>query len=283
MDSMAVYRGMDIATAKPGGEDLARVKHHLIDIIDPHEHFSVGEYVARATAAMGEARGRGKLPLFVGGTHLYLKAMTEGLFEGPPADWEFRIKLEDIAQREGSAALHGRLAELDPKAAGRIHPNDVRRIVRALEVLEKKGRPISALQTQFGSPHGQFRSIMVGLYRRREDLHRRIAQRVDEMFEAGLVEETRRLLSLKKPMGRAARQAVGYAEVIAYLEGRLALDEAKTRIKARTRQLVRKQTTWLRKFEDLTWIDAAPEATADEIARRVIEVFREEMAAPVDG
>lgn len=278
MDSMAIYRGTDIATAKPSAEGRTGIEHHLVDIVDPHEHFSVGQYVERASRAIRDIHGRGKTPLFVGGTHLYLKAMTEGLFDGPPADWQLRMSLEDVAQREGSAALHGRLAELDPRAARRIHPNDVRRIVRALEVIEKKGKPISALQTQFGSPHGRFRSIMVALYRRREDLHRRIARRVDEMFQAGLVEETQRLLSLEKPIGRAARQAVGYAEVIAYLEGRLALDEARTRIKARTRQLVRKQTTWLRTFEDLTWIDVAPEAPADEIARRVIEVFREGIA-----
>lgn len=279
MDSMAIYRGMDIATAKPSQADRRRVTHHLIDIVDPHEHFSAGQYVERATAAIGQIHGRRKAPLFVGGTPLYLKAMTEGLFDGPSADWPLRIKLEDIAQREGSVALHRRLSELDPKAAGRIHPNDVRRIVRALEVLGKKGEPISALQTQFGSPHGRFRSIMVALYRGREDLHRRIAQRVEEMFEAGLVEETRRLLSLARPMGRAARQAVGYGEVIAYLEGKLALDEAKTRIKARTRQLVRKQTTWLRKFEELTWINVAAEADVGEVVRRVVDTFRERMAA----
>ena len=274
MDSMAVYKGMDIATAKPTPEERARAPHHLLDILEPHEHSSVGEYVKRACAAVDDIRGRGKTVLFVGGTHLYLKAMTEGLFDGPEADWELRLALEDAAEREGSVALHRRLAALDPAAARRIHPNDIRRIVRALEVHEKKGRPISAMQTQFGTPHGRFRSVVVALFRRRDDLHARIARRVDAMFDQGLIDETRRLLSLEKPMGRASQQAVGYAEVIAYLHGRIALEDAKRRIKARTRQFVRKQMTWLRKFDQIEWVDVAPEADPRDVAADVLEAFR---------
>ena len=278
LDSMALYRGMDIATAKPSPADRSRVRHHLIDILDPHEHSSVGDYVVHARRAIEEICSRGKLPLFVGGTPLYLKAMTVGLFDGPAADWELRLRLEEVAEREGSAELHRRLVGLDPRAAARIHPNDVRRLVRALEVQEKKGKPISSLQTQFGSPRKSLGAVIVGLRRERDDWRRRIDARVEEMFNIGLIEETRTLLSLEKPMGRAARQAVGYAEVILYLQGRISLAEAKKRIKARTRKFVRKQMTWFRHFDELTWIDAAAAETAEDVAPRMTDAFRRRLA-----
>ncbi|MFH0965814.1 MAG: tRNA (adenosine(37)-N6)-dimethylallyltransferase MiaA [Planctomycetota bacterium] len=277
LDSMAVYRGMDIATAKATAAERSRVRHHLMDIREPHEHFSAGEYAAEARQALGEIQARGKTALFVGGTPLYLKAMTEGLFEGPSADWELREELGGIAQREGTGKLHEMLRERDAAAAARIHANDLRRLVRALEVYEKAGSAISSLQTQFGREHGRFRSAIVGLRRTREDLYARIEARVERMFEEGLVEETRALAGSDPPIGRAARQAVGYAETLRHLAGELTLEEAKEEIKRRTRRFARKQLNWFRHFPSLRWVDVGKDEALARVADRVEEAFREEM------
>ena len=270
LDSMALYRGMDIGTAKPSPDDRARVPHHLVDLADPGDAFSTGRYLEAATAAIAEVAARGRRPLFVGGTALYLKALTEGFFDGPTADWELRNRLEAEAAEHGPPALHARLRQVDPAAAGRIHPNDLRRIVRALEVHETTGRPISELQTQFGSPSSRYACTLVGLRWSREHLHERIGRRVGAMLAAGLVGEVRRLLAAPGGMSHSASQFVGYREIIAHLEGEYNLDEAVERIKRRTRQFAKRQDTWFRKFPQIRWVDAAPDTPPDHLARAVI-------------
>jgi len=273
LDSMALYRGMDIGTAKPSVEERARVPHHLLDLAEPHEAFSTGRYLEAAEAAIGDIAARGKLPLFVGGTALYLKGLTEGFFHGPPADWELRRRLIAEAQERGVPALHERLAAVDPAAARRIHPNDLRRIVRALEVRAATGRPISELQTQFGTPSARYECVLAGIRRERADLRERINRRVDAMFAAGLVDEVRRLLADPRGISHAAGQFVGYREVIAHLRGELSLEEAIERVKARTRQFAKRQLTWFRKFPQIRWVPAGPESTPAEIAEEVSRRF----------
>jgi len=194
-DSMQVYRGMDIGTGKPDAECRRRVAHHLIDVVWPWDGFSAQRFVEEATAAIADIRRRGRVPLVVGGTVLYIRALTEGLFEGPSADWTLRNRLIAEAERHGTPHLHRRLARVDPAAAAAIHVNDLRRIVRALEVHEKTGKPISEQQRQFDRPGVERRRRLFILDRDRADLYARIDRRVDRMMAAGWLEETRQLLA----------------------------------------------------------------------------------------
>ncbi len=198
LDSMTLYRGMDIGTAKPTVEERQGVPHHLIDVLDPWESASVAAYRAWAVAAVRQVEARGRLPLFVGGTPLYLKALLRGLFEGPSADREIRDALEREAERQGDAVLHARLAGIDPKAAARLHPNDRRRVIRALEVHAVTGRPLSDWQTEHDRPAIGVR--VVALARPRPELHARIDRRVVRMFAEGLVEEVRALQAGPRPL-----------------------------------------------------------------------------------
>jgi tRNA dimethylallyltransferase len=195
MDSMALYRGMDIGTAKPTSAERREAPHHLIDVLDPHQEFSLAQYIAAARHAADEIAGRGRRVLFVGGTPLYLKGLLRGIFEGPPADWPLRRQLADEAASRGDKWLHERLAAIDPAAAARLHPNDARRLIRAIEVFEKTGRPISLWQQQFevGRPAADCRVFVLDWPR--AELHARIADRVRQMFAAGLDDEVRRLCS----------------------------------------------------------------------------------------
>jgi tRNA dimethylallyltransferase len=273
LDSMKVYRGMDIGTAKPPADRRKGVLHHMLDVADPAEHFSTALYVGGAERAAREITERGRLPLFVGGTALYLKAVKEGLFEGPPADPAFRAAIRAAAVERGTDALHARLAEVDPAAAERIHPNDLRRIERALEVYEKTGSPISELQHQFGGTNPTYDATVLGLRRDKEDLLRRIDRRVDKMMAAGFLEEVRRLLM--QPLGQEASQALGYRELIAHLRGECSLDEAVEATKLHTRQFAKAQMTWFKRMERIRWLDIAPEETAESAAERLVELLGE--------
>ena len=195
LDSMALYRGMDIGTAKPTAAERAAVPHHLIDIVEPCQTFSLAQYVEAAEQCAADILARGRVPIFVGGTPLYLKALLRGIFQGPPADWEFRNRVTLEAQERGAAWLHGKVSAVDPAAAERLHPQDTKRLVRVLEVYEKTGRPISALQRQFeqARPAGECRVFVLDWPR--AELYRRINARVEAMFSAGLVEEVRGLLA----------------------------------------------------------------------------------------
>lgn len=250
LDSMALFRGMEIGTAKPSPTERAHVPHHLVDVIDPWEEYSLAQYVAAAHRAVDEILARGKTPLFVGGTPLYLKSLLRGIFAGPPADWELRHQLHEQAEREGPGWLHERLAQVDPLSAQRLHSRDTRRIIRALEVWEKTGQSITALQQQFdhATPADECRVFV--LEWPRAELAARIDARVEAMFAAGLVDEVRSLLATGEPLGRTASQAVGYREVIDYLHNVRELAETIDLVKLRTRQLAKRQMTWFRSLSE---------------------------------
>lgn len=251
MDSMAVYRHMDIGTAKPGAAEKQRVPHHLIDLLEPWESASVAWWLEQAAACCREIEARGKRALFVGGTPLYLKALLFGLFDGPPADEAIRRRLTTEAEAEGKAALHARLANVDPVSAARLHPNDLRRVIRALEVWDLTGRPLSAWQTQWSAPNAERaasemdnRCLCLDLPR--EELHQRIDARVERMVADGLVDEVRALTRLEKSLSREARQALGYREMLDHLEGKTSLEETVRLIQLHSRHFARRQLTWFR-------------------------------------
>jgi tRNA dimethylallyltransferase len=271
LDSMAVYRGMDIGTAKPSHAERAAVPHHMIDIVEPNEEFSVARYREAALAAIETIRSRGHEVLFVGGTPLYLKAMLRGIFAGPPADWSLRRQLMDVARADPSE-LHRRLQSVDPAAAARLHPNDTRRLIRALEVHAGTGSPISALQQQFEIGRAAEECRVFVLQWPRETLRQRIDRRVEAMFAAGLVEETRRLLHGKTPLGRTARQAVGYREVIEHLAGKLAIAEPIELVKLRTRQFAKRQLTWFKSLSECRSVPVAEPVDARRVSRHIHEV-----------
>ncbi|OJW17073.1 MAG: tRNA (adenosine(37)-N6)-dimethylallyltransferase MiaA [Planctomycetales bacterium 71-10] len=268
LDSMTLYRGMDIGTAKPTADERGGVPHHLIDVLDPWESASVAIYREWALGAIRDVESRGRRALFVGGTALYLKAMLRGLFDGPGADPEVRGRLEAEALAVGDAAMHARLAALDPATAARLHPNDRRRIVRALEVIELTGSPFSALQREHDRPAPAATKVFA-LDHPRPTLHDRIDRRVLAMFEAGLVDEVRRLRSAPRPMGSVAEQGVGYREVIEHLAGEADLPTTVARIQARTRQFAKRQATWFRGLAEVRRVEVGPGDDAEALARRL--------------
>jgi tRNA dimethylallyltransferase len=252
MDSMALYRGMDIGTAKPTPQERQQVRHHLIDVLDPWESASVAWWLKRAAECCRDIEARGKQVLFVGGTPLYLKALLCGLFDGPAADAAVRQRLSEEAAAAGTPALHARLAVIDPTSAARIHENDLRRIIRALEVHELTGRPLSAWQTQWSAACGLAADAQTGatpvlcLDLPRPQLYERIDRRVEAMFAAGLVDEVRRLRTLERPWSREASQALGYKEVIDHIEGEADLAQTMAHVKMRSRQFAKRQLSWFR-------------------------------------
>jgi len=250
VDSALVYRGLDIGSAKPA------YPHHLIDLCDPTEVYSAARFVRDAQAAIEAVEARGRLPILVGGTMLYFRALIEGLAPMPEADPDLRARLEGRAAAEGWPALHAQLEALDPAAASRIHPNHSQRLVRALEVCLLSGQPLSALQAQ-ASTHPLNRSVLsIAIAPAdRVVLHRRIAARFAGMMEEGLLEEVRRLRDRGDlHAGLPALRSVGYRQLWAHLEGSMGLDEAREQALAATRQLAKRQFTWLRKWPDLRWL-----------------------------
>ena len=271
VDSMKVYRRMNIGTAKPSAQAQTAAPHHCIDIVEPSENFSVAQYVEHADRAIETIRTDGDVPLAVGGTSLYIKALSEGLFEGPSADPEIRGELIARSEAEGPGPLHAELAAIDPESALRIHPNDTRRIVRGLEVFRSCGKSLTELQKQWDSGDKRYDCVFIGLRRDKADQSGRINARVKRMVTDGLADEVKSLLDETEPLSPTAAQAVGYAELIAHFKGLCSLDEAIEQIKINTRRLAKKQRTWHRRFEGIQWFDLAPDATVEETARRIIE------------
>ncbi len=258
-DSMQVYRGMDIGTAKPTADERRGIAHHLIDIVDPRESFSVDQWRRLAEEAIRDIRARGRRPIVVGGSHLFVKALLEGLFEGPRADPALRRDMDSVPQVE----LRRRLESVDAAAAARIHANDRRRTVRALEVHALTGRPISEHQEQWDRGQARADAVLVGLIWSTAATNSRINARVREMVERGLVEEAHALWQ-KGSLGPQAREALGYKQLIDAFEGRCTVDEAVERIKIETRRLAKNQRTWLRRLRTIPgsiWVevDALPQ------------------------
>jgi tRNA dimethylallyltransferase len=277
LDSMALYQGMDIGTAKPTAADRARVPHHLMDLVPPTEDYSLSQYIDAAHEAIADIRSRGKEVLFVGGTPLYLKSLLRGVYQGPPADWDFRRQIDQVLTQVGIEALHQRLAVLDPLLAAKLHPHDKRRIIRALEVFRQTGQPLSHQQVQFdeGRPAEQCR--VFSLFWERADLHRRIEARVQSMFSAGLVEEVRGLLSRHGGLSRTANQAVGYREVMELVASQssaipISLDTCRQRVIARTRQFARRQETWYRALSEITFVPLCEPLAPKSVAEQIVQL-----------
>ena len=270
LDSMSIYRGMDIGTAKPSTAQQALAVHHLIDIVDPEDEFSVVQYLETAGRAVAEITGRGKQVLFVGGTPLYLKSLLRGLYGGPPANWKLREEIAAEVAEIGQEALHARLEMVDPVAASQIHPNDTRRLIRALEVFRATGEPLSHKQLQFEEGLEAEQCRVFVLRRERAEQHERIEARVDAMLESGLVEEVRSLTADGNKLGRTARQAVGYREAIDFLDGAATMAGVADRMKARTRRFAKRQGTWFRSLSECRFLDIAGVEDAPELAAQII-------------
>ena len=274
-DSMQVYKGMDIGTAKPTATEHARVPHHMIDVADPREEFSAGRYLKLAEEAIADIRGRGKEPLVVGGTGLYIKALTDGLFEGPSADFALREELME-KERVRPGSLHEMLLKSDPDAASRMHPSDLRRIIRALEVYKTEGRPISRVHEEHKAQVSMRAVRMAGLRRNREELYKRIDERVDAMMSAGFLDEVKGLRDMGCARDMVSMQALGYKQALAYMDGETTLDEAVRLIKRDTRRYAKRQFTWFNAEPRIRWVDLAAKDTTGEAMdalKKALEIF----------
>ncbi len=263
MDSMQLYRGMDIGTAKPTEAEKAQAVHHMIDVANPTEDFSVARYQEMAEACIADIHARGHRALLVGGTGLYLRALRQKMSMGEAAaDEQLRAELQEIADREGGReVLHERLRQVDAKTAERLHVNDVRRVIRALEVYQLTGRPFS--QQEQIQEESRFSYRVASLTMDRAILYQRIEQRVDDMMAQGLAQEVAHLLSGGIPADAKAMKAIGYKELIPYCQGQCTLEEAVYALKLNTRHYAKRQLTWMRREENVCWVDAlSPDAYA---------------------
>ena len=255
-DSQQVYRGFDIGTDKPTAEMRAAVPHHLIDVADPRVQFTAADFAAGALAAIREIHGRGKLPIVAGGSGLYVRALTDGLFPGPGRDAGLRSALEAEASARGLPALFAELRRVDPVYADKIRDRDRVRIIRALEVYRATGRPLTDHFRATTSPLAGMEVAKIGLTVARPELHHRIEARVDGMFARGLVEEVRGLLAAGLPPTAPPFRGLGYRQVLALLAGSLTLDEAVAAVKLETRHFAKRQVTWFKKMEGFAWLAA---------------------------
>lgn len=270
-DSMQVYRGMDIGTAKATKQERSQVPHHLIDLIDPDTSFSVQQFKKLARLKINEIICRNRLPILVGGTGLYIEAVIHDYaMPHVPEKPEFRRQMRQIAEVEGGMSLHRRLAEVDPKSAEKLHPNDIKRMIRALEVYHVTGRPFSELKGKGTSP---YEALWIGLTMPRERLYQRINKRVDQMVEEGLVDEVRELKEQGYHLGLTSMQAIGYKEIMSYLEGDITRDEAIHLIKRGTRKYAKRQLSWFRRLSEIHWFDVTAEGYMEEIKKLVAGKF----------
>jgi tRNA dimethylallyltransferase len=266
-DSQQVYRHMDIGTAKPSKAERAQVPHHLIDVVDPDEEFNVGRYRELAMASADDIQSRGKQAIVSGGTGLYIKALTQGLFVGPAQDAGIRKTLNAEAKANGLSSLYQRLERVDSSATSWIHPNDRQRIIRALEVYQLTGKPISEWHKEHAFRESGFTTLKIGLDRQRAELYERINQRCDQMIDAGLVHEVKGLFDKGYSRHLNSLRSVGYKHVGLFLMGRLRLEEAVHLMKRDTRRLAKRQLTWFRRDEEIHWFH--PERQAQEIHQAI--------------
>ncbi|MEW6614978.1 MAG: tRNA (adenosine(37)-N6)-dimethylallyltransferase MiaA [Thermodesulfobacteriota bacterium] len=252
-DSMQVYRYMDIGTAKPTPDEQKKVKHHLIDILYPDEEFSAALFKQEAREAISNVDRQGKVAIVAGGTGLYIKALTRGLFKGPGADQELRRVLRKKAAITGSEALHKELSELDPVTAAKLHPNDSFRIIRAIEVCQLAQKPLSEYHENHGFKDSPFDTFKIGLCIDRQDIYSRIEKRVDRMIATGLVDEVKRLLDMGYTRDLNSMQGLGYKQIAGYLLGEFSLDEAILQVKQGTKRYAKRQMTWFRADPEINW------------------------------
>lgn len=269
-DSRQVYRGMDIGTDKPSAEARRRVARHLIDLVPPDRSFSAGMYKEAAERKIAELEGSGKIIFIEGGTGLYIKALLDGLWQGPPADWPRREALLQKEKEEGEGTLHRMLAEVDPASGARIHFRDTPKIIRALEVHQLTGRPLSEIHAEHRAKEpAPPPSRQVGLRRERRDLYRRIEARVEGQIGSGLIEETERLLASGLSPALSSMRGLGYKQIVPYLQGKQSLEEAVSILKRDTRHYAKRQLTWFQADPRIEWIDLEAGEGEDETVARI--------------
>lgn len=265
-DSMQVYRGMDIGTAKISEEERREIPHYMIDIKDPDEEFSVAEFQERSIKLITEINERGKLPMIVGGTGLYIESVTHRFhFSNAYQDQEFRKKMSLVPKEE----LHRQLQEIDPKTAERLHPNDVKRVIRALEIYHLSGQKMSSFQER--EKESPYRLCMIGLTMDREKLYERINRRVDLMIKQGLIEEVKRLLHKGYSPELVSMQGLGYKELVPYINNEIPLHEAVERIKKRTRHFAKRQLTWFRRMKEIAWFDVTEIVNKEAFYQKIVD------------
>jgi tRNA dimethylallyltransferase len=272
-DSRQVYRGMDIGMDKPTLAERAGVPHRLIDLVEPHEPFNVGQYRRAALAEIDRLHGDGRVPLMVGGTGLYIRAVTRGLWEGPPADWASRRALIEAA-RSGVRDLHRELQSVDPDLAARLHPRDEAKIIRGLEAHAALGRPLSEIHREHRFAEAPFRTLLLGLTMERGALYRRIEARVELELAKGLLEETRTLLAAGHGRELGSMKGLGYRQLAGFVQGEYDFAEAVRRLKRDTRHFAKRQLTWFRKEPGIVWLEVGETESAEDVAARAHELVR---------
>ncbi len=270
-DSMQVYRYMDIGTAKPSKEERELVRHHLIDVVNPDEDFNAGIYRELATSHIYELWNKGIMPLIVGGTGLYIRALTRGICGHIPNDQEVRDRLKEKLKTEGLKVLYSKLKVVDPSIANRIHPNDKQRILRALEVYEVTGRPLSEWQRKHNFSEEPFRTLKIFLFRDKRELYERIDKRTENMFARGLVEETRKILDMGFSENLKPLQSIGYKQALLYIRGRIGYEEAIKNTKKETRHYAKRQFTWFKKEPGFLWIHVNSVKSIEKLILRAVK------------
>lgn len=277
-DSMQIYRYMDIGTAKPTPEERQGIPHHMIDVIDPDQEFSVAEYQRLATKAIDDIHRRNKLPIVVGGTGLYVKSLLYPMnFTDASYDPELRKQLQHEAEVRGKEYLHKKLQAVDPKTAARLHPNDVRRVIRALEVYHLTGKPMSEYNQELEKMGYRYNVAMIGLTMDRAKLYERINQRVDEMIQKGLLYEVKQLLDKGYTRDMISMQGLGYKELIDYFQGKISLEEAIYVLKRETRRYAKRQLTWFRAQKDIEWINVDELESYQALVERCLAYIKEKL------
>jgi tRNA dimethylallyltransferase len=274
IDSMKVYRRMDIGTAKPSKELQKQLNYHLIDIIEPSESFSVDVFLQLMQNAIEKIEAKGKPIIAVGGSAMYIKAMLFGLFDGPGTNEQIRAKLKEQIAQTSLSELYKQLTIVDPQAAQRIHANDEKRIIRALEVYQLTGKPISNFQQQFDKPQPNDKWKLIGLTREKTDASGRINARVKKMFELGLLDEVKNLLAEEKPLSKQAASAIGYAETIEHLKDNETLEKTIEQIKINTRKFAKAQRTWFKTFKNVHWLEVQKDDKVEDILPKTIELIQ---------
>jgi len=277
-DSMQIYKYMDIGSAKPTPQERTQAVHHLVDAVDPSKPFSVAEYQPMAKAAIEDVFSREKLPIVSGGTGLYVNSLIYDMdFSAPPGCPDYRRELEELAKREGSGRLHQMLSEKDPAAAQRIHPNNEKKLIRALEILHRGQDRVKEFSESF-QPMKDYGVLLIGLNRPRPLLYDRIDRRVDLLMEAGLVEEVKRLLAMGLAEEHISMKGIGYKEIIDYLRGKYSLADAVSLIKKNTRHYAKRQLTWFRRYEGMQWFSLSEDLSMEQNLEPVFALIEEELS-----
>jgi len=270
-DSRQVYKYMSIGTAKPSVDLLMGAPHHLIDIVFPDEIFNVADFKSRAEAIIQRLQAQDTLPILVGGSGLYIRAVIDGLFVGPGTDWALRRRLKEREKIEGEGTLYQELEQIDPLTCSRLHPHDQRRIIRALEVYYLSGKTISSYQRQFPGPLAK--TVIIGLKRKRQSLYRSIELRVDQMIKEGLIEEVKSLLARGHTEDLPSMQGLGYRQIVEYLKGGCSKEEAIRLIKRDTRRFAKRQLNWFRRDDRIIWLDRDRFSSLSDISDQIIKIL----------